>query len=637
MAKRKKETPGATGTIIHIDAIADRVAITDLQGKILEVNQAMLDFYRLRRQDIVSRNFLDMVAAEDREKMRLGFAEMLERGYSSVVEFKSFSPAGKESFSELNARVLRDADGRPQGIVAMNRDITERKEVERKLAASEEMYRKLLDNISEAVFEIDENSIVRFISAGAERIAGYTPEEMVGRHFIEFIYAEDAAFIQEQLQDVVRGNLHASEYRVVHKNGECRWISSYSQPVFSDGHSHGFTGVLVDIHERKTAELALQRQQELLQQAQKMEAIGNLAGGIAHDFNNLLMGIQGRVSLMLINSDANQPNYSHLKGIEDHVRSAAELTRQLLGLARGGKYEAIASDLNELIRSTIEMFGRTRKEIMITAQLEPQLLPVEIDRSQIEQVLLNLFLNAWQAMPLGGQLAIESRNLEVRTDDSRVFQLPPGLYICVAVSDAGVGMDEETQSRIFDPFFTTKERGHGTGLGLASAYGIVKNHGGLITVFSEKGNGSTFRVYLPATTKAVEKRLQAAAAVSGGTETILLIDDEKMILDVSQQMLVSLGYRVFAADNGDQAINVFRKNLQDIDLVILDMIMPQMSGSQVFDALKEIDSRARILLSSGYSINGQAMEIMRRGCRGFIQKPFSIEDLARKIRQILSS
>jgi PAS domain S-box-containing protein len=518
--------------------------------------------------------------------------------------------------------------------VAVVRDISRRREVERRLAESEEMYRNLLDNISEAVYKTSVDGTILFISAGIERITGFTPDEVIGRNFIEFIHPEDVKFIREEFQRLERNLIAPSEYRVLHKNGEPRWISSTSRPVFKEGKLLGLNGVLIDIHERKLAQQALQRHQELLLQAQKMEAIGTLAAGIAHDFNNLLMGIQGRTSLMLNESEGGSPQTVHLKAIEDHVRSASELTRQLLGLARGGKYEAVPSDLNELIRRTVEMFGRTHKEITIFTVLEPGLETVEIDRTQIEQVLLNLLVNAWQAMPRGGQITVDSQNREMDDGEARALQVRPGPWVRVGISDLGVGMDEATRSRIFDPFFTTKEMGRG--LGLPSAYGIVKNHGGTITVQSKKGSGSTFHLYLPASDKALQTAQAAAAEPAGGSETILLIDDEGMILEVAQQMLATLGYTVLTASGGTRALEVFRENHKRIDLVILDMIMPGMSGDRVFEALLEIDPRARILLSSGYSLDGQAMEIMGRGCLGFIQKPFSIEELALKLRQVLA-
>jgi two-component system cell cycle sensor histidine kinase/response regulator CckA len=251
-------------------------------------------------------------------------------------------------------------------------------------------------------------------------------------------------------------------------------------------------------------------------------------------------------------------------------------------------------------------------------------------------VLLNLLVNAWQAMPEGGEIVVATENIELLAGDARVFHVVPGRFVKVVVSDSGIGMDEQTKSRVFDPFFTTKEMGRGTGLGLASAYGIVKNHGGIIIVHSEKGSGSTFHIYLPASEKSIELNRDAAADVPGGNETILLIDDEEMILDVARQLLASLGYTVFSANSGESALELYRSQYQRIDLVILDMIMPQMSGSRVFESLKDIHPGVRVLLSSGYSINGQAMNILSRGCRGFIQKPFTVQELALKLREVLN-
>ncbi|MBN2399761.1 MAG: PAS domain S-box protein [Candidatus Aminicenantes bacterium] len=634
MAKKKEKT---RPPLNRIDAIADRVAITDLQGRIIDVNQAMLIFHNRRRDEIIGRNFLDMVLEEDRDMIRQCFTDTIERGFSNTVEYRSLNSSGEVVYSEVNALTIRDASGHPFEAVAVIRDVSHRKAVESRLAESEEMYRNLIENIREAVYKIDENGLIRFISSGIERISGYKPNELVGAHFSDFIFRDDLSHIQEQFAKLMKSILESDEYRIICKNGEIRWISSSSRPVFANGKFIGIHGILTDIHERKIAQQALQSQQELLQQAQKMEAIGTLASGIAHDFNNLLMGIQGRASLLLMESDCSRPEYGHLKGIEQYIKSAAELTQQLLGLARGGKYEVVPTDLNALVQNSIDIFGRTKKEIKIFTMLDPELRVVEVDRTQIEQVLLNLLVNAWQAMPEGGDISVTTQNVDLREGDARIFQLQSGHFVRLGVSDSGIGMDESTKSRIFDPFFTTKEMGRGTGLGLASAYGIVKNHGGIITVYSEKDSGSIFHVYLPASEKNVETINETVAQVPGGSETILLIDDEDMILDVARQMLLSLGYRVLTANSGGPALGIFRKNHAHIDLVILDMIMPLMSGSKVFEGLKGIDPAVRVLLSSGYSINGQAMDILARGCRGFIQKPFTLMELALKIREVLNA
>ena len=281
------------------------------------------------------------------------------------------------------------------------------------------------------------------------------------------------------------------------------------------------------------------------------------------------------------------------------------------------------------------MFGRTKKEITIRGKYENDLRIVEVDQGQIQQMLLNLYINAWQAMHGGGELHIQTENITIDESYSESYQLEPGEYVKISVADTGVGMDEATQQRIFDPFFTTKEIGRGTGLGLASVYGIVKNHGGLINVYSEKGKGTTFNIYLPASEKEVIEEKKIEKEVSKGYETVLLVDDEDVIIDVGMAMLEKLGYKVLIARNGSEAIEIYNSTVDKINMVILDMIMPGMGGGCTYDRLKKIDPELKALLSSGYSMDSQATEILERGCNGFIPKPFSMRVLSMKIRDIL--
>jgi CheY-like chemotaxis protein len=366
-----------------------------------------------------------------------------------------------------------------------------------------------------------------------------------------------------------------------------------------------------------------------------MEAIGTLAGGIAHDFNNLLMGIQGNVSLSLLEADARTGFYQNLKKIEQLVQNGVDLTKQLLGFARGGKYEVSVVDMNQLLKEQNLMFGRTNKEVIFDGHYAPTLWRVEVDRGQIEQVLMNLYLNALQAMPGGGTLLVRTENVTIDQDQYRPYHVKAGQYIKIKITDSGVGMDEKTQQRIFDPFFTTKEMGRGTGLGLASVYGIVKNHEGFINVSSQIDKGTEFEIYLPATEEAVTEQQQAVETFYAGQGTVLLVDDEAMILDVGQRMLHKLGYHVFTATDGVEALEVYAENQGKIDVIILDMVMPRLNGGDTYDQIKALNSRAKVLLSSGYSINGQAQEILNRGCDGFIQKPFNMQSLSRNIRMVL--
>jgi CheY-like chemotaxis protein len=367
-----------------------------------------------------------------------------------------------------------------------------------------------------------------------------------------------------------------------------------------------------------------------------MEAIGTLAGGIAHDFNNLLMGIQGHASLMLLHLDPNHPHFERFKRIEDFVKSGAGLTKQLLGFARGGKYEVKLTNLNELIQNSSEMFARTKKEIQIHRKFQKDIWPVEVDLGQLEQVLLNLYVNAWQAMPGGGDLYIQTSDIVLDEKYSEPFRIKPGNYVKISVTDTGVGMDNAIQQRIFDPFFTTKDIGRGTGLGLASAYGIIKNHGGIINVYSKRGEGTTFNIYLPASENGVPiKDKKLPDEILKGTETVLLVDDEDGILDIGEEMLKEIGYEVWIARGGKEAIEIYSNHKGKIDVVILDMIMPDMNGGKAYDRMKEINPNVKVLLSSGYSINGKAAAILKRGCDGFIQKPFTMQKLSKKIRNIL--
>jgi CheY-like chemotaxis protein len=282
------------------------------------------------------------------------------------------------------------------------------------------------------------------------------------------------------------------------------------------------------------------------------------------------------------------------------------------------------------------MFIATKKEINIHEKYQDDIWTVEADKSQIEQVLLNLFINAWQAMPRGGKLYIETANLILDEDYVKPYQVHPGEYVKISVTDTGTGMDRSTMERIFDPFFTTKEVDHGSGLGLASVYGIVKSHHGIINVYSEKNIGTTFNIYLPSCEKHIVEDDIPLEKPKKGIETILFVDDEERIIEAGREMLLALGYKVLLAKNGKEAITVYSENRKKIDLVILDMILPEMDGSEIYDRLKEINPDVKVLLSSGYSINGKATEILNKGCNGFIQKPYYLGRLSQKINEILN-
>jgi signal transduction histidine kinase/CheY-like chemotaxis protein len=393
--------------------------------------------------------------------------------------------------------------------------------------------------------------------------------------------------------------------------------------------------IFVNALGRKWAEDKRRMLEAQLQRAEKVEAIGTLAGGIAHNFNNRLMAMQGNVSLMLFDINSTHPFYELLTIIQKEIRSGAKLTNQLLGYARKGRYEVRPISLNELVEETSETFGRTKREITIHRELAADLLAIQADEGQIEQVLLNLYVNAADAMHGGGNLILRTINVTNKDMKGKLYEPKPGKYVQLTVTDTGSGMDKETMGRIFDPFFTTKEMGRGTGLGLASSYGIVKGHGGYIDVESEKGRGTTFSIYLPTTKEKAEKTVELSQKVIKGSGTILLVDDEERVLEVGVRVLRKLGYAVLEAKGGGEAVEVYKENWDKIDLVILDMIMPGIGGGEAYDKMKEINPNVKVLLSSGYSIDGQAKDILARGCDAFIQKPFSMRDLSQAIRNVL--
>jgi PAS domain S-box-containing protein len=500
------------------------------------------------------------------------------------------------------------------------------------LEQSEERYRSFVDNVDLGVTLVDPDHNIVMINRSHCEMFNKPPRELLGKKcFREFRKLDAVCPDCPGVKAMNSRQAASNEAQGIRDDGTEISTKVHAFPVLGpDNTVTGFIEVVEDVSEQRRLEAQLQ-------QAKKMESIGTLAGGIAHDFNNVLMNIQGRTSLMLLRIGSDHPFFEYLKGIEASVENAAGLTKQMLGFAKGGKYEVKTTDLNTLVKTTCEMFGRTRKEITIYEKYQTEIWAVEIDRTQIEQVLLNLLVNAWQAMPDGGNLYVETNNVLLGEDYTKPFGVEPGNYVKLSLTDTGVGMDEETRQKIFDPFFTTKETmGRGTGMGLASAYGIIRNHSGIIDVYSKQGKGTTFDVSLPASEKEItriEDRL--IDDILMGTETVLLVDDEEGILAVAERMLKEMGYKVFVAAGGNEAVEVYNQNNRDIDLVILDIIMPDMGGGETYDILKESNPEVKVLLASGYTIDGQASEILDRGCNGFIQKPFKMRELSAKIREIL--
>jgi len=417
--------------------------------------------------------------------------------------------------------------------------------------------------------------------------------------------------------------------KIITKSGIIKDVEIRSNQIEIDGKEH-LLGIFRDVTEYN-------RLRAQLQQSQKMEAIGTMAGGIAHDFNNLLTSIQINASMILHEVDHGHKFYELLNEINNAVSSGAKLTSQLLGYARKSISDIQPINFNKLIKDISEGFGRTKKGIPIQVDLSDDLFNIEADMNKLQQVFLNLLINACDAMSDTGNITLKTKNVTDRDMKGKLYDPVPGNYVKLTVNDTGKGMDKETTRRIFEPFFTTKEIGKGTGLGLASAYGIIKEHKGYIDVDSKPGIGTTFTLYLPATDKEIEETLQPSLEIFGGTGTVLIVDDEKSIRKVLIRLIKSFGYNFYEAGSGKEAIEIYEKNKDEIDLVLLDMIMPEMSGEEVFERLRKITPDIKIIISSGYSADGKAKKIMKKGCQGFLPKPFDIKELSKKIKEVLEN
>ncbi len=518
-------------------------------------------------------------------------------------------------------------------------DITDRKRAEEALRQSEDRYRTIFEKSATANAIVSENATILLVNSKFEKLVGYTKAEIEGKMgwtaFVQDEYLEmmNHYWVQRRIDP---GSVPSTyEFKGKSRIGEIRDLSLSIALI--PGTNFAIAHV-IDITEQKRQEEYRRKLEQQLHHSQKLDAIGQLASGVAHDFNNILTGIQGNVSLMQMDYYREHPHNARLRQIEEQVKRGANLTRQLLGFARGGKYEVKTISVNDLIRKTTQFYLETKKEIQANMRLQEDIYPVEADAGQIEQVLLNLFINAGHAMPKGGSLHIQTANITLNALEAKPYEVPAGNYVKISVSDTGTGMSKETLVRIFEPFFTTKSEQGGSGLGLASCYGIMRNHGGTIQAYSEPGEGSTFSLYFPSSLKHIEAEGNTPDQPPlTGSGSILVVDDEPIILETASILLEALGYAVSLAAGGEQAIDTYRKKHADIDLVILDMVMPGISGPRTLQMLKEIDPKVKVILSSGYGLQGEVQKVMESGCLAFIQKPYILSDLSRLVHQVLHS
>ena len=507
------------------------------------------------------------------------------------------------------------------------------------LQVSEEKYRSLVENISDVIFFLGSDGRFNYISPVVEKYTQMKPEEIVGQYFSLFAHPEDLPGLEQQFRDLNAGKTMPFEFRALRKDGSPLYASVISRPMMVDGKMTGVFGVISDITERKIAEEERRKLEEQLAQSQKIESIGKLTGGIAHDFNNLLTVIIGYAEMLMFSVPEKAEYKEDIDQIMSAGKYAKELTQQLLAFSRKQVLEIQTLDVKTILQNIEKLIRRLIGEnISVEIHIHPDTGLVNADISQIEQVLMNLCINARDAMPKDGDIIIETKNTVLDEHYASMHtEVTPGNYVQISVSDTGTGMDSETLARIFDPFFTTKEKGKGTGLGLSTVYGIVKQHGGSVSVYSEVDKGTTFNVFLPqaVTENSLLPEQKTTTDISGKGENILVIEDDNQVRRMVCRMLAHLGYNPIDALTPKEGIEYLRQN-ENIDLLLTDIIMPGTSGKRIAEEAAILKPGIKIVYMSGYTDEVIAHHgILEKNTR-LLSKPFSEKKLNQKIQEALN-
>jgi two-component system cell cycle sensor histidine kinase/response regulator CckA len=600
------------------------------------VNDVMCELTGYTEDEILSMDPADFLTDESRKRFlaRLGNITAGDPP-SQFNEYQIKTADGQIKWAVLNNRFHFDGD-QIVGATVVVHDITERKRAEESIREWELKYRTVIDNATEGIL-VSRDQAILFANPRVLEIAATSLDEIIGKSMLDYIHEDDQALIVDRYIRIRNGEKMANftEFRLIDRNGTNHWVLGHSVLIDWEGETALLT-FLTETTEQKRAEEEKVRLQTQLQQSQKMEAVGTLASGIAHDFNNLLQGISGYLELMSRDKTASETAERYASAMHTTVQRGADLVNRLLTFSRKVEPQLKPLDLNKEIQHVVGILEYTiPKIIRIEVDLADDLLPVSGDVNQLEQILLNLASNAKDAMPQGGSLSIKSKNVFLNKEHS---SLPSGEYVLLSVADTGAGMNEETLTHMYEPFYTTKPAGEGTGLGMSTVYGIVKNHGGTIDCVSQSGLGTTFSLYFPALSENTISDENADIQIENleqGKETILVVDDEQAILETTQDILTQHGYNVFTSDNGKSALELYREKSGKIDLVILDLDMPGMRGEECLKGLMQLDSEALIIIASGYLKENQIATLMDDGAIDVIKKPYRIPDMIKRIQQVL--
>lgn len=606
------------------------IDIVDTNGRFIAVNGTLARIFGYSQNELQNLTFFDLSYPDDMEKTRT-MHEALVRGELEGyrLEKRYIRKDGSILWADVSVSAIRDPDGKHCATVGVIVDITQKKKSEEarvRLATA-------VEQAAETIVITDTHGTILYANPAFQTNTGYTREEALG-HNPRMLKSgvHDGNFYHHMWETLTSGQVWTGHIVNRKKDGSLFEEDASISPVRdASGEIVNYVAVKRDI----TREVSLQRQ---LLQAQKMEAVGTLAGGIAHDFNNLLQVTLGYAELLLSDKTEEDSEYTDLQKIFHAARSGADLVRSLLTFSRQVEPNPLPMSLNNQIRNVQKLLGRMiPKMIDIRVELAEDLERINADPAQIEQILMNLAVNARDAMPDGGTLTISTQNVSIDEDYCEVHaDTTPGRYVLLTVADTGRGMDQATLEHIFEPFFTTKELGRGTGLGLAMVYGIIKQHGGHVTCHSEPDNGTVFHVYLPVISEDMEP---VAGPVDEapllGTETVLLVDDEKLVRDLAERFLKKGGYTVISASNGAEALALYRQLKEGIGLIVLDLIMPSMGGKDCLKAILQMDPEAQVIIASGHAADSSTSECMRLGAKGFVPKPFKFVELLAQVRRTL--
>jgi two-component system, cell cycle sensor histidine kinase and response regulator CckA len=629
---------------VLLDAIPNPVFYKDTDRVFLGCNKAFEDFIGRPRDEIIGKTVYDMAPKDLADVYREADEALFRDSGVQVYETRAVSADGTRRDVLVTKATFRNADGSLGGLIGAIVDITDRKRTEESLRESTETLQTVIEASPHAIYALDLEGRITLWNRASERIFGWSEREAVGR-FNPIVPEEKQEEFRALRERVVReGGFFDVELTRRKRDGSPVAISLSSAAIRNRwGAVIGFMAIASDISERKRMEAALKESEEQLRHAQRLEAVGRLAGGIAHDFNNVLTAILGYGEILQRRLCGDADALGGLGEIVRCAERASSLTRQLLAFGRRQVLQPKVLDLNAIVANMENMLRRLiGEDIELAVRTAPELWPVSVDPGQIEQVLMNLAVNARDAMPGGGKLFVETRNTEL--DGSYLLRrsvVRPGSYVVITVSDTGTGMDEETASRVFEPFFTTKAPGKGTGLGLSTVYGIVKQSGGYVWVYSEPGKGTTFKVYLPRHKGEAEDEARPAlhagkrTSPPRGQETVLLVEDDSVLRRLLANMLRTGGYRVLEAEDGTEAIRVTEGFHEPIHLVVTDVVMPRLGGRDLAKALARDKPDAKILYMSGYTDDMIFHDGVLEWDKPLIQKPFSMEVLLRTVREVL--